>query len=257
MVARNSGGAWGHDGVVTGTEDAGAGRVLLVEDDADLAGMLGGLLGEEGYQVDTAPDGQRALHLGLTRSYTVLVLDRRLPGIEGLDVLGRLRRSGVSTPVLVLSARGNPVDRVAGLDAGAEDYLSKPFDVDELLARLRALCRRHLDAAQVLPLGGGRWLELDTRQVITRGEDPPVAPGPAGGAAGVSLSARECDLLATLATRPARVFGRDELLARVFADAENPVVVDTYVHYLRRKLGPRIVKTIRGRGYQLGAPAHR
>lgn len=132
-------------------------RVLLVEDDKDLAGLLTRLLADEGYEVDTAPDGQRALHQGLTRSYDVLVLDRGLPGIEGLDVLGRLRRAGMTQPVLVLSARANPADRVAGLDAGAEDYLSKPFDVDELLARLRALRRRHLDAADT---PAPRWRTL-------------------------------------------------------------------------------------------------
>ncbi len=238
-------------------------RVLLVEDDKDLAGLLTRLLADEGYEVDTAPDGQRALHQGLTRSYDVLILDRGLPGIEGLDVLGRLRRAGMTQPVLVLSARANPADRVAGLDAGAEDYLSKPFDVDELLARLRALRRRHLDAADTLPLGGGHWLELGTRQVVIPGRDtlalagagphdPPRDPGSA--AARVQLSARECDLLGALAARPTRVFARNELLARVFAAAENPVIVDTYVHYLRRKLGRRIVTTVRGRGYQLGTP---
>jgi two-component system response regulator QseB len=230
-------------------------RVLLVEDDTELAGLLAGLFAEEGYQVDTARDGQRALHLGLTRSYDVLVLDRGLPGIEGLDVLGRLRRAGMTQPVLVLSARANPADRVTGLDAGAEDYLAKPFDVEELLARLRALRRRHLDAAEALPLGGRHWLELATRQVVIRGDDTPShANHPGSAATRVQLSARECDLLGALATRPTRVFARNELLTRVFADAENPVVVDTYVHYLRRKLGPRIVRTIRGRGYQLGTP---
>src|SRR3954453_14651943 len=111
-------------------------RLLLVEDDRDLAGLLDGLLVEEGYDVDVARDGQRGLHLGLTRTYDVIVLDRGLPAIEGLDLLGRLRSKGVLPPALVPSALGNPADRVAGLDAGAEDYMSKPFDVDELAARL-------------------------------------------------------------------------------------------------------------------------
>jgi len=100
-------------------------------------------------------DGQAGLHLGLSRSYEVVILDRGLPAIDGLDLLARLRSRGMSTPVLVLSALGLPRDRVDGLDAGAEDYLSKPFDVDELLARVRAL-RRHHHAADVLPLPGGR-----------------------------------------------------------------------------------------------------
>jgi two-component system response regulator QseB len=219
----------------------GDAKLLLVEDDADLAGMLGRLLTGEGYQVDTAGDGQRGLHLALTREYDVLVVDRGLPVLDGLDLLRQLRQRGVTTPLLILSARAAPVDRVAGLDAGAEDYLTKPFDVDELCARLRALRRRHLDTARQLPLPGWR-LDLDTREAVPDGDTQ--AP--------VRLSERECDLLATLAARPTRVFNRRDLLALVFPDAENEIVVDTYVHYLRRKLGKDIVATVRGLGYQLG-----
>jgi two-component system response regulator QseB len=213
-------------------------RLLLVEDDPELVAMLAALLDEEGYRVDTAGDGQRGLHLGLTREYDVLLLDRGLPAVEGLDLLGRLRQGGIATPALVLSALTSPADRVSGLDAGAEDYLGKPFDIEELLARLRALRRRNLDAARELPIGGRR-LNLDTRSV-------------SGGDLDVRLSERECELLATLAARPGRVFSREQLLALVFVEADNAVVVDTYVHYLRRKLGRDAVATIRGRGYQLG-----
>ncbi|MBO0873150.1 MAG: response regulator transcription factor [Pseudonocardia sp.] len=220
---------------------ADAARILLIEDDLELLEMLSSLLQEEGYQVDTVSDGQRALHLGLTRRYDLVVLDRGLPVVNGLELLAGLRRRGVATPVLVLSALGTPADRVTGLDAGAEDYLGKPFDIDELLARLRALRRRHLDAARVLPLGARR-LNLDTREVT--GVQPTTPP--------VQLSQRECELLATLAARPGQVFTRDDLLALVFVEADNPVVVDTYVHYLRRKLGRGVVVTVRGRGYQLG-----
>ena len=209
-----------------------------MEDDHRLVELLTRLLTGEDYQVDVALDGQRGLHLGLTREYDVVVLDRGLPAIDGLDLLARLRSAGMTTPTLVLSALGNPADRVAGLDAGAEDYLAKPFDIDELLARLRALLRRHLDTARRLPLTGGT-LDLDTRQVTIAGRTP------------VRLSARECALLATLATRPSRVFSRDDLRALVFDDA-GVEVVETYVHYLRRKLGHDIVDTVRGRGYQLG-----
>lgn len=216
--------------------------MLLVEDDAQLVALLGGLLDEEGYDVDTARDGHRGLHLGLTREYDVLVLDRGLPAIEGLDLLARLRDQGVTTPVLVLSALGNPADRVAGLDAGAEDYQSKPFDVDELLARLRALRRRHLDTARSLRIGSRR-LDLDARTVTSTSDDP--APTS-------RLSERECALLATLAARPTRVFTRTELLSLAFENAEHESVVDTYVHYLRRKLGHDVVVTVYGRGYQLG-----
>lgn len=216
----------------------GSPRLLLVEDDHQLVELLTRLLSDEDYVVEVALDGQRGLHLGLTREYDVVVLDRGLPAIDGLDLLARLRSAGMTTPTLVLSALGNPADRVAGLDAGAEDYLGKPFDIDELLARLRALLRRHLDTARRLPLSGGT-LDLDTRQVTVLGRTP------------VRLSARECTLLATLAARPTRVFSRDDLRVLVFDDA-GVEVVETYVHYLRRKLGHDIVDTVRGRGYQLG-----
>jgi two-component system, OmpR family, response regulator QseB len=221
----------------------GSPRVLVVEDDPELRIMLVTVLTEDGYQVEDAADGHRGLHLGLTRNYDVLLLDRRLPAVDGVDLVGRLRSSGVTTPVLMLSALANPSHRVEGLDAGAEDYLGKPFDIDELLARLRALRRRHLDTARSLPLGDGR-LDLDTRQVLTgdtSGDQPAVR-----------LSDRECALLATLAGRPTRVFSRHDLVAIVFPEAGSEIVVDTYVHYLRRKLGRGIVATVRGRGYQLG-----
>ena len=220
-------------------------RLLLVEDEPEFSALLAALFTDEGYQVDIAGDGQRGLHLGLTRSYHVIVLDRGLPAIEGLGLMRQWRRHGVTTPVLVLSARGTAADRIAGLDAGAEDYLAKPFDVDELLARLRALRRRHLDAARMLPVGGYR-LDLDAREVS------PAADHTGAGAEPVQLSERECGLLATLAGRPGQIFSRADLLTGVFTDAESPIVVDTYVHYLRRKLGRGIVDTVRGRGYRLG-----
>jgi len=122
--------------------------------------MLTELLTEEGYYVDVARDGQAALHLALNARHEVAVIDRGLPSLDGLSALGRLRSSGWSVPVLVLSAFGTPQDRVDGLDAGAEDYLGKPFDIDELLARLRALLRRHLEDSDQLSIPGGR---LDAR----------------------------------------------------------------------------------------------
>lgn len=219
--------------------------LLLVEDDAELRQMLVRLFVEEGYRVDEAADGQRGLHYGLTRSYDLVVLDRGLPSLDGLDLLTRLRSRGVTTPVLVLSAFGNPSERVEGLDAGAEDYLTKPFDIDELLARLRALRRRHLDAARSLPIGSGR-LDLDTREVHRPPSGATEVREP------VRLSERECALLATLANRPGQVYTRLELLSLVFGDAGSEIVVDTYVHYVRKKLGRRIITTVRGRGYQLG-----
>ncbi|WP_456786963.1 response regulator transcription factor [Cellulomonas sp. P5_C5] len=213
--------------------------LLLVEDDRQLAAMLEQILTGEGYDVDLAPDGQRGLHLGLTRSYDVLVLDRGLPAIEGLDLLARLRSRGVLTPALVLSALGNPADRVAGLDAGAEDYMSKPFDLDELAARLRALRRRHRDEATTIAVPGGS-LDVGARAVALAGNGS------------VSLTERESALLEVLARRPRHVFSRPDLLDRVFPDAEDEGIVDTYVYYLRRKLGRRCVSTVRGSGYRLG-----
>jgi two-component system response regulator QseB len=214
-------------------------RLLLVEDDRRLADVLEELLTDEGYALDLARDGQQGLHLGLSRSYDVIVLDRRLPAIEGLELLRRLRGRGVTTPALVLTARATVADRVEGLDAGAEDYLTKPFDAEELLARLRALRRRHPERADLLPLGRHR-LDVATRQVRDQ----------SGGV--VMLSDRECALLQTLASRPQQVFSRDSLLTMVFDDAEHPGIVDTYVHYLRRKLGRPAIRTVRGLGYQLG-----
>jgi DNA-binding response OmpR family regulator len=224
---------------VTSPSPIGLPRLLLVEDEAELVEMLRELLVEEGYDVDVATDGQSGLHRGLVDRYDVVVLDRRLPALDGLDLLSRWRRSGVTTPVLMLSALGNPAERVEGLNAGAEDYLTKPFDIDELLARLRALLRRHLDHAHLLPLFAG-GLDVDAREVTGIGDGP------------IALSARECDLLATLAARPQQLFARDDLLALVFPDASNPIVVDTYVHYLRRKLGRAVIDTVRGRGYRIG-----
>ncbi len=214
-------------------------RLLLVEDDPQLSAMLVELLTGEGYRVDSAADGQRGLHLGLSRDYDVLLLDRGLPAIEGLDLLARLRSRGNHVPTLVLSALGNPRDRVEGLDAGAEDYLGKPFDVDELLARLRALLRRHPDRSETLSVPGGR-LDVAGRSVrLDTGED-------------VALSERESMLLSLLARNERRVFSRRDLLDTVFEEAEEEGVVDTYVHYLRRKLGRGVVETVRGLGYRVG-----
>ena len=201
--------------------------------------MLGEILGTEGYDVVSARDGQRALHEGLTGRFDVFLLDRGLPVIDGLDVLAQLRRHGVQTPALVLSALGNASDRVEGLDRGAEDYLAKPFDIDELLARLRVVRRRVSSFIPVLQIPGGA-LNVASR-IVT------IDAG-----AHVQLSEREADLLERLARRPEQVFTRDDLLATVFADADDPGVVDTYVHYVRKKLGRAVILTVRNIGYQIG-----
>lgn len=215
-------------------------RILVVEDEADLADMLRDLLSGEGYVVDVARDGQAALHRALTRHYDAMVVDRGLPAIEGVELVSRLRSRGVDAAVLVLTAYGAVADRVDGLDAGADDYLVKPFEVDELLARLRALFRRRTDPEGPLSLPAGRTLDPDARVV----DD---------GGARVQLSARESALLAALAHRPTRVYTREDLLELVFTDADSTGAVDTYVHYLRRKLGRSVVTTVHGLGYRLGS----
>jgi len=213
-------------------------RLLLIEDDQVLAPLLEELLRQD-YRVDTAGDGQRGLHLALTREYDAMVIDRGLPAIEGVDLVQRLRSRGLSTPILLLTARGTLAERVEGLDAGAEDYLVKPFEIDELLARIRAMLRRHPDTSAVLSLGS-RNLRIDSRTVVGADAEP------------VELSRSESELLATLARRPDRVFTRPELLAAVFDPADGSGTVDTYVYYLRRKLGRRVIRTVYGVGYQLG-----
>lgn len=220
--------------------DLDAPRLLLVEDDRRLVALLQRLLEGEGYVVDVAPDGQAGLHRGLTRRYDAMVVDRGLPAVEGVDLVRRLRSRGVVAPVLVLTARGTTADRVEGLDAGAEDYLVKPFEVDELLARVRALLRRHTTDTQVVDLGGGRHLDVATQRVAVEGAEA------------VDLSRRETELLHLLATHPRQVFTRDDLARRLFPDADSPNAVDTYVYYLRRKLGRACVRTVRGLGYQWG-----
>ncbi|MFI8202959.1 response regulator transcription factor [Streptomyces sp. NPDC085937] len=215
-------------------------RLLLVEDDRELAGLLTEVLRDEGYTVDVAPDGQRGLHLGLTRSYDVLVIDRGLPVLDGLDLMRRLRSRPVRSPVLLLTGMGSVSDRVDGLDAGADDYLAKPFDLDELGARLRALCRRSRDVTDVLRIGSGQ-LHVGRREVtLPDGER-------------IVLAAREFALLHALASRPDAVYSRAELRRIVFEEAHAASLVDTYVYYLRRKLGRRAVLTVRGLGYRLGA----
>lgn len=214
-------------------------RLLLIEDDDDLSSMLETLLDEEGYAVTAVRDGQAGLHQGLVGDWDVLVVDRRLPGVEGVDLVSRLRARGVVAPALMLTARGTVADRVEGLDAGAQDYLVKPFDVAELLARLRALLRPVGISAAQLPVGSRR-LVLGEQRVV--GDEDEVI-----------LSRKEALLLETLARRPTRVFTREELLDLVFDGAETQGAVDTYVYYLRRKLGKAVVETVHGLGYRLGS----
>ncbi|WP_099024660.1 response regulator transcription factor [Mycolicibacterium palauense] len=219
-----------------GTE---APRLLIVEDDRRLASMLAELFADEGYAADVAHDGQQGLHRGLTGDYDAAIVDRGLPVLDGAELIAVLRGRGISTPALLLTARGTLDDRVEGLDAGAEDYLVKPFEVPELLARVRALLRRH-DGGTLLSAGG---LRLDRLSRTVFDEAEPI---------GIELSQRESDLLAVLMAAPRRVFTRGQLLQSVFGGAESAGAVDTYVHYLRRKLGKDVVRTVHGSGYRFG-----
>jgi DNA-binding response OmpR family regulator len=214
--------------------------LLVVEDDRALSGMLAELFTDEGYRVDTAYDGQQGMHRGLTGDYDALIVDRGLPVMDGAALVALLRSRGITTPALILTARGAVEDRVEGLDAGAQDYLVKPFEIPELLARVRALVRRTDNAAVVK--AGGLALDRVTRRVS--GATPEGVE--------VELSEREAALLGTLMAAPKRVFSRTQLLDSVFDGADSSGAVDLYVHYLRRKLGKQVVRTVHGTGYRFG-----
>jgi len=215
-------------------------KLLVVEDDRVLSAMLTELFTDEGYRVDTAYDGQQGMHRGLSGDYDALIVDRGLPVMDGAELVALLRSRGVSAPALILTARGAVQDRVEGLDAGAQDYLVKPFEIPELLARVRALLRRTDNTATVSM--GGLVLDRVARRVT--GDTPSGIE--------VELSEREASLLGALMAAPKRVFSRAQLLDTVFDGAESTGAVDLYVHYLRRKLGKQVIRTVHGTGYRFG-----
>ena len=215
-------------------------RALVVEDQPKLASLIQRGLSEEGYAVDVAPDGPQALVRATATEYDVIVLDVMLPGLDGFEVCRQLRAQTVQSPVLMLTARDGVDDRIAGLDLGADDYLTKPFAFDELVARLRALTRRGaLERTPVLEVGALR-LDPRTKQVWRGDED-------------VELSAKEFALLETFMRHPGQVLSRFELLEHAwdFAYENRSNVVDVYVRYLRQKLGASTIETVRGAGYRL------
>jgi len=214
--------------------------LLYAEDDERIASSVVEVLAET-YDVDHCADGDRALALALGRRYDVIVLDRRLPGRDGDAVVEALRAARIRTPVLMLTALGSVHDRVSGLDAGANDYLVKPFEFDELLARLRAL-RRAFRA-------DGRRRELGS---WTFARDAQALYGPDGSR--VALTSAETQLLDLLSESPDRVFSREAIVQAVFGAGSTANTVDTYVHYIRRKADPDLIETVRGRGYRAGAP---
>jgi two-component system OmpR family response regulator len=215
-------------------------RLLLVEDDAKLAAAVCRGLRGEGYAVDHAADGDEALADAHVWDYDAVVLDLMLPRRDGFEVCRRLRERGDGVPILMLTARGNVDDRIRGLDAGADDYLAKPFDFGELLARLRALIRRGpSERSPQLTIGE---LVVDPARHAVRCAGEPV-----------ELTAREFSVLEYLARRPGELVTRAELLDHVwdanYAGSTN--VVDVYVGYVRRKLGRPLIRTMRGAGFIL------
>jgi two-component system response regulator MprA len=214
--------------------------ILVVDDDEPIVRMLARTLSAEGYSVETAADGGAALAAVERAVPDVVVLDIGMPGLDGLTVCRRLRRLGLALPVLLLTARDAVSDRVAGLDAGADDYLVKPFAPEELLARVRALLRRGSEPAEILAFDD---LVFDVRtRSARRGESE------------IHLSAREAELLELLLRNPRQVISRALALDRVWGgeSAATLNAVDRYVFYLRRKLGePALIHTVRGVGFVL------
>jgi len=215
-------------------------RILLVEDDALLGDGVQAGLGQSGFNVDWVRDGIAGELALRTGEYAGVVLDLGLPRLSGLELLQRLRRSGNKVPVLILTARDGVADRIKGLDGGADDYLIKPFDLNELAARLRALVRRSRgEAAPTLRVGE---LELDpaARCVSFRGQP-------------VELSLREFALLQELMLNAGRVLSREQLAQKLYAWGEEieSNAIEVHVHHLRRKLAPDLVRTVRGVGYLL------
>jgi two-component system, OmpR family, response regulator len=219
-------------------------RVLVVEDDVKMAGLLRRGLAEEGLAVDVARTGDDATWMAAATEYEVIVLDVMLPGADGFAVCRRLRDSGTWSPVLMLTARDSVDDRVAGLDAGADDYLTKPFSFAELLARLRALQRR-------TPVARPAVVEVDDLRL------DPASRQAWRGDVEIALSSKEFVLLETFMRRPGQVLSRLQLLDRCwdYAYENRSNVVDVYVRYLREKIdrpfGRASLETVRGAGYRL------
>jgi len=214
-------------------------KLLVVEDEARIAAFLEKGLTAYGYAVEWASTGAEGLRLGVAPDVALVILDLKLPDLDGLEVLAGLRERGSMVPVLILSARGQLDDRVRGLDLGADDYLPKPFAFSELLARVRARLRPGPIGAGILR-AGAVYLDVLTRAVTVGGRT-------------VSLSDREFALLRAFVSHPRQVLSRRDLLAMAWDMDFDPQtnLVDVYVGYLRRKLGDGMIETVRGAGYRL------
>lgn len=213
-------------------------RILLVEDDPSLALGIRMALKPEHYTVDHLADGNNALHALKNEPFDAVILDLGLPKIDGMEVLRAIRRHGSQLPILVLTARDAMDNRIEGLDAGADDYLTKPFEVAELKARLRALLRRSQGQASGLLACRGISLDPQTLQVSYQHQV-------------ITLSRRELTLLQEFMSHPGRVFTRDTLTRLVYGweeDVESNAI-EVHIHHLRRKLFPEVIRTLRGIGY--------
>ena len=215
-------------------------RILIVEDDDMIGESVVAGLESEDYAVDWVRDGNSALIALKTTPFSLVVLDLELPGKDGLKVLQEMRARRMSTPVLVTTARDTVEDRIKGLDAGADDYLIKPYDLDELSARVRALLRRSAGRAEPLIVRGDLVIAPDTRKVTYRGKD-------------VILSSKEYALLVALAEREGVVWSRTQLEEKLY-NWDNTVgsnAIEVHIHHLRKKLSDGAIKTVRGVGYLL------
>jgi two-component system response regulator QseB len=213
-------------------------RLLLVEDDSMIGASVQKGLRQDGFSVDWVRDGRAAEGALAAHAYDVLLLDLGLPGKSGADVLKSLRRGGGDIPVLIITARDAVSDRIAGLDSGADDYIVKPFDLDELAARIRAVLRRRAGRAEAVIRVGDVTLDPASLRVTLRGKT-------------VALSARELALLGALLDRRGAILSRAQLEERIYGWGEEVEsnAVEVYVHSLRRKLGADFIKTVRGVGY--------
>lgn len=215
-------------------------RILVVEDDPDLLRQLTRALEDSGYAVDASADGEEGHYLGETEPYDAIVLDLGLPKVDGVTVLERWRRDGVAKPVLILTARDRWSEKVAGFDAGADDYLTKPFHTEELLARLRALIRRAAGHAKpMLEVGD---LSVDTRAARAWVDGEPI-----------KLTSHEFKLLQYLAHHPGEVVSRGELVEHIYDQDfdRDSNTIEVFVGRLRKKIGADRIETVRGLGYRL------
>ncbi len=214
-------------------------RLLLLEDDPQLGPLMRQVL-DEVYSVTLVADGNTGVATAMEGTFEVMIVDRRLPGLDGLGVIETLRRQRITTPMLVLTALGTIQDKVRGLDAGANDYLVKPFEFEELFARLRAIRRVYTGEGPFVRIG--LWEFYPESRTVYSPYDGRTL-----------LTERENELLRLFAENPHRTYSRRQILDRVFTAGDQPGTVDTYVHYVRRKTDVDLITTVRGQGYRLGA----